>query len=60
MEQELKVVPSPTRQRRVKHRCGHFLGEIKDGVLHVTCGRCKEQVVIDLDKPSKDLRIVAK
>ena len=27
---------------RIKDRLGHFLGEVKNGVLRIYCKRCKE------------------
>ena len=44
--------------KRLVHRCGHFLGELRDGTLYVACGRCKELVALVSDTPSTDPRII--
>ncbi len=36
---------------RLKHRCGHFLGEWDDGVLAFRWVRCKEGIVLLLASP---------
>ena len=46
------------RTRRLKHHCGHFLAELREGVLYVACGRCKELVALVSDTPSTDPRII--
>ena len=42
---------------RIQHCCGRFLAELKDGVLHVACVRCKDLVPIQLDQPSQESRV---
>lgn len=44
------------KPRRLKHHCGHFLAELRDGILYVACGRCKELVPVLVDPPATDLR----
>lgn len=47
-----------TPKHRIKHRCGHFLGELRDGTFYIACDHCKKQSPLVLDRPSKELRIV--
>ena len=47
-----------TPRKRITHRCGHFLAELRDGTLYVACGRCKELVAFVLDTSSNNLRII--
>lgn len=44
------------KRRRLKHHCGHFLAELRDGMLYIACGRCKELVPVLVDPPATDLR----
>ncbi len=38
-----------TQTQRLKHQCGRFLGELKDGTLYVACGRCNDLVPVVMD-----------
>ena len=44
------------KRRRLKHRCGHFLAELRDGMLYIACGRCKALVPVLVEPPATDLR----
>jgi len=47
-----------SQRKRVKHHCGHFLGELAtDGTLYLACGRCKELAELVLEPPPTDLRV---
>ncbi len=43
--------------QRLRHQCGRFLGEIRNGRLYVACSRCKDLVPVILEQPCKELRI---
>jgi len=47
----------PRTTRRIQHRCGRFLAELRDGVVYVACVRCKDLVAIQLEQPSAGLRV---
>jgi hypothetical protein len=32
---------------RIKDKCGHFLGEIKNGTIYIYCRRCKDFHVLE-------------
>jgi hypothetical protein len=55
MERDVAALAAGKRWR-LKHRCGHFLAELRDGMLYVACGRCKELVPVLVDPPATDLR----
>ena len=44
--------------KRIKHCCGHFLGELREGAMYVPCARCKELVVLAVDQSWKDPRSI--
>ncbi len=35
---------------RVQHRCGRFLGELRDGTIYVLCARCNDLVPVVMDR----------
>ncbi|MDP3723942.1 MAG: hypothetical protein Q8R91_10710 [Candidatus Omnitrophota bacterium] len=44
----------PRTTRRIQHRCGRFLAELRNGVLYVMCVRCKDLVAVQLNQPSEE------
>ena len=52
------VVHTRPPGQRIQHRCGRFLAELNEGMLHIVCVRCKALVALVLDRPSKELRII--
>ena len=39
-----------TALTRLRHRCGRFLGEWRDGTIYVLCARCKDLVPVVRDE----------
>ena len=41
---------NPAALTRLRHRCGRFLGELRNGTVYVHCARCKDLVEVQLDQ----------
>ena len=47
----------PRTTRRIQHRCGRFLAEVRNGVLYIVCVRCKDLVPVHMDEPAQELPV---
>ena len=42
---------------RLRHRCGRFLGELRDGTVYVLCARCKDLVPVLHDENKTNIYV---